>query len=273
MRKVIITAAVCGSKPTKAQNPAVPYTPAEIAESIFGCHKAGAAIAHVHVREPDGAASHRLELFSEVKERVRRACPIMLNFTTSGLNLKGEDVTDLRLAPVSLKPEIASLDVGSVNFRDKTFVNSPAFVRAAAQHMLAEGVKPEMEVFELGHIEQAKHLIKEGLVVAPPFFQLALGIQWGTPATPENLITMHRNLPEGAPWSVLGVGKAQLPMLAMGVLMGGHVRVGFEDNIYIRKGVLTRNNAEQVEMAVDVIRALQADVASVDEAKSILGIR
>ncbi len=271
MTKVIITAAVCGSNPTKAMNPAVPYTPAEIADEVVACSEAGAAIAHVHVRDPEtGAPSHRLDLFAEVIERVRARCPILLNLTTSGLNLRGDDITDERLVPITLRPELASLDIGSVNFRARSFINPPDFGETAAQRMRDHGVKPEIEVFDVGHIEQAKHLIDRGFFDDPPYFQLCMGIKWGIPATPENLLLMHRSLPAGVPWSALGVGRTQLPMITMSLLLGGHVRVGFEDNLYLRKGVLAESNAQFVEMAVHLAHTLHREVATPDDARAIL---
>ena len=273
MAKVIITAAVCGSNPTKEMNPAVPYTPAEIADEVVACSEAGAAIAHVHVRDPDsGTPSHRLDLFEDVVERVRSRCNILLNLTTSGLNLSGDNITERRLEPVTLKPELASLDVGSVNFSRFTFHNPPEFGEIAANKMRKYGVKPEIEVFDLGHIEQAKDMIDRGLFDRPPYFQLCMGIRWGVPATPEHLLMMHRSLPRDVPWSVLGVGKAQLSMITMAMLLGGNVRVGFEDNIYLRKGVLAKSNADFVHMACQLAHTLQKEVATPEDARDILNI-
>ncbi len=271
--KTIITAAVCGSNPTKEMNPAVPYTPAEIADEVVACCEAGAAIAHVHVREPDtGAPSHRFELFEEVVERVRNRCNIVLNLTTSGLNLKGDDLINRRLEPIKLKPELASLDIGSVNFTSAPFINSPEFGDTAATRMREAGVKPEIEVFDIGHIAQARSMIDKGLFEAPPYFQLCMGIRWGIPATPENLLMMYRNLPANVPWSVLGVGKNQLAMITMSLILGGHIRVGFEDNLYLKKGVLAKSNADFVKKAVLLSRSLDREVASPDEARKILGL-
>ena len=274
MSKVIITAAVCGSNPTKEMNPVVPYTPAEIADEVVACCEAGAAVAHVHVRDPDtGAPSHRFELFEEVVERVRARCNVILNLTTSGLNLSGEDVIEKRLEPIALKPEMASLDVGSLNFRSMTFHNPPEFGEIAATTMREQGVKPEIEVFDLGHIEQARDLVERGFFEEPPYFQLCMGIRWGIPATPENLLAMRRSLPEGAPWSVLGVGRDQLPMITLALLLGGHVRVGFEDNLYLRKGVLAKSNAEFVDKAVNLANAVHREPATPDEARALLGLK
>lgn len=274
--KVIITAAVCGSRPSKEMNPAVPYTPEEIADAAVACWRAGAAIAHIHVRDPrTGAPSSELHLFQEVLQRIRDRCDMVVNLTTSGLNVGGsspEEVIARRLEPVGLHPEICSLDVGSLNFPDRTFLNTPQWGEAAAQRMLVAGVKPEIELFDVGHLDQALDLIRRDLIPSPAYFQLCMGVRWGIPASPENLIFLHSKLPAGCQWSVLGVGRQQLPMITLGVLLGGHVRVGFEDNLYLRRGVLAASNAQQVEMAVAMIRALQKEPATPNEARQILVI-
>jgi 3-keto-5-aminohexanoate cleavage enzyme len=273
MSKVIVTAAVTGSRPTKAMNPAVPYTPEEIAKSAIDCHHAGAAVAHIHVRDPEtGKPDSRIELFREVVDRIRDQCDMLINLTTSGLHMIGPDVTDQRLEPVALRPELCSLDVGSINFQDAVFVNPPDWARIAAQRMRDYGVKPELEVFDAGHVYQALSLIEEGLIDAPPYLQLCMGVRWGIEATPENLFFMKSKLPLDARWSVLGVGRAQRTMAALGILLGGNVRVGFEDNIYLREGVLAKSNAQLVESAVELVRALDREPATPDEARHILAI-
>lgn len=273
MDKVIITAALTGSRTTKAHNPAVPYTPQEIAEDAVACWQAGAAVVHIHVRDPQtGAPSMDLALFREVVERIRARCDVVLNLTTSGLHLEGPDVLERRLAPVTLHPDLCSLDIGSVNFRDRVFLNPPAWGEVAARRMREHGVKPEIEVFDVGHVAQALDLIARGLVEDPPYFQLCMGVPWGIPATPENLLFLRSQLPPGARWSVLGVGRAQWTMVALGILLGGHVRVGFEDNVYLERGVLAASNAQMVEKAVRLVRDLGREVASVDEARAILGL-
>uniref|UniRef100_A0A7C1FIQ2 3-keto-5-aminohexanoate cleavage protein n=1 Tax=Caldilinea aerophila TaxID=133453 RepID=A0A7C1FIQ2_9CHLR len=273
MNKVIVTVAVNGSRPTKAMNPAVPYTPAEIADAAVEAYQAGAAIVHIHVRDPEsGAPSSRLELFAETLDRIRSRCDMLVNLTTSGLHVTGQDALEQRLATVQLRPDLCSLDIGSLNFRDRLFANPPAFGEEAARRMQAAGVKPEIEVFDIGHIDQALDLIGRGLIEPPPYFQLCMGVKWGIPATPENLLFMRSKLPADAQWSVLGVGAAQWTMVAMGMLLGGHVRVGFEDNLYLRKGVLARSNAELVEQAVRIAHALQREVATPSEARALLKI-
>jgi 3-keto-5-aminohexanoate cleavage enzyme len=271
--KVIITAAVTGSSPTKEMNPAVPYSPEEIAQSAVECHRAGAAIVHIHVRDPEtGGPDYRIELFREVVDRIRRECDMIINLTTSGYHLDGGNLIEKRLQPVALRPEICSLDLGSVNFRERAFVNPPQWGEAAAKRMLEVGVKPEIEVFDVGHIDQALDLIDKGLIDEPPYFQLCMGVKWGIAATPENLLFMKNKLPPTARWSVLGIGRAELPMIALGILLGGNVRVGFEDNIYLAKGVLAQSNARLVEMAVNLAGQLQREIATPSEAREILGI-
>ena len=270
---LIITAAVVGSRPMRSQHPGVPYTPAEIADAAIACAHAGAAIAHIHVRDPEtGRASSRLDYFAEVLERIRSATAMLVNLTTSGLDISAGDVTAQRLAVVDLAPDLCSLDVGSLNFRDRLFANPPAFGETAAARMLAVGVKPEIEVFDVGHIAQAVDLWRRGSIASPPYFQLCMGVPWGIPATLENLIFMHSKLPAGAVWSVLGVGRAQLPMITVGILLGGHVRVGFEDNLYLREGELAASNADFVRQAVGLAVQLQRPLATPAQARALLGL-
>ena len=278
VEKVIITAAVTGSTPTRELNPAIPYSPQEIAQSAIECWRAGAAIAHIHVRDPQtGAPELKLELFREAVDRIRSECDVLVNLTTSGLHLSGEgadaaNVIEKRLAPVTLRPDICSLDIGSVNIRDRVFLNPPEWAEVAAKRMRAYGVKPEIEVFDTGHLYQAVDLTERGLIDEPPWIQLCMGVKWGIQATPENLLFMKDKLPPGARWSVLGVGRAQLPMITLGILLGGGVRVGFEDNIYLRRGVLVKSNAELVELAVGLVHHLQREVATPGEARDMLRI-
>ena len=273
MAKTIVSVAVVGSGPTKEMNPAVPYTPKDIAQAAIESSRAGAAIAHIHVRDPEtGIVCSRLELFAEVVDRIRQESDILINLTTSGGNIPGKNIIEERLEPVTLKPEICSLDVGSLNFGDRMFLNPPEWGRAAAQRMREQGVKPEIEVFDAGHIRQAIHLISEGLFEDPPYIQLCMGAGWGIEATPDNMLFMKNLLPPDIPWSVMGVGRTQLPMITMGIILGGHIRVGFEDNIYLRRGVLLKSNAQMVEVAVNLVQQLQGEVATPSDAREILGI-
>jgi 3-keto-5-aminohexanoate cleavage enzyme len=272
--KIIVTVALTGSRPTKEMNPAVPYSPKEIVEAAVDCHKAGAAIVHIHVRDPKtGRPDSKIELFKEVLEGIRERCDLLVNLTTSGLFMGESDVISQRLQPVYLKPDLCSFDLGSINFRDRVFLNSPEWAEAAAKCMQKEGVKPEIEVFDVGHIYQAVDLIQRELIDDPPYFQLCMGVKWGMEASPENILFMKSKLPSNARWSVLGVGRDQLPMITMGILLGGNIRVGFEDNIYLRRGVLASSNAQMVEMAIDLAERLGREVATPREARQILGIK
>jgi 3-keto-5-aminohexanoate cleavage enzyme len=273
MEKLIITAAVCGSVPTRDKNPNVPYSPEEIAAEALRCWRAGAAIVHVHVREPrTGGPAFERALFAEVLERIRAESDMLVNLTTSGFNLEGPDVGEQRLMPVALAPELCSLDVGSLNFRGRIFLNPAEWVEEAAKRMRAAGVKPEMEVFDFGHIRQARDLVAQGLIADPPYFQLCMGVPWGVEADIEILLAMKGRLPAGSQWSVLATGPSQLPMTTHAILLGGHVRVGFEDNLYFSRGVLAESNALFVDRSVSLARLLQRDVATCEEARRILSI-
>jgi len=274
MDKLIITTAVCGSGPTREQNPHVPYSPAEIAAEALRCWEAGSTIVHVHVREPiTGEPAFDKALFGEVVERIRSQSDMLINLTTSGFNITGPDVGRQRLMPIELKPDLCSLDVGSLNLRGRVFINPAEWVELAAKEMRGAGVKPEMEVFDLGHIRQAKDLMKRGLLESPPYFQLCMGALWGIEGTLDALVEMKRRLPEGCQWSVLGVGTAQLPLTTHAMLMGGHVRVGFEDNLYLRKGVKADSNARFVERTVQLARVLDREVATCTETREMLGLK
>jgi 3-keto-5-aminohexanoate cleavage enzyme len=198
MDKLIITCAVCGSAPMRSQNPNIPYSPAEIAEEALRAWRAGASIVHVHVRDPrTGSPAFSRELFAETVERIRSESDLLVNLTTSGFNLQGPEAGELRLMPLQLLPELCSLDVGSLNFRGRVFVNDPAWVEHAARRMAEAGVKPEMEVFDLGHIRQATNLVELGHVADPPYFQLCLGVPWGVNGDLDALLAMKNRLPKG----------------------------------------------------------------------------
>jgi len=273
-KKIIITAAVTGSRTTKEMNPAVPYTPEETIQAALDCQKAGASIVHIHVRDPQtGAPDYKEETFREILEGIREKSDIIVNLTTSGFSLASTDMIDERIMPVYLKPDMCSYDLGSFNRRDKTFLNTPQWGKRAAVIMQEMGVKPEIEVFDVGHIQQANDFIERGLIDDPPYFQLCMGVKWGVGGEPEDLLFMKSKLPKGSLWSVLGVQKFQLPMITMSMILGGHVRVGFEDNIYLKKGVLFRDNAHAVEMAADLAERMGRNVATAQEARTMLGLK
>lgn len=286
-RPVIITCALTGGAPLSGKNKAVPVTPREIADSAIEAARAGAAIVHVHVRNPEtGQPSMRADLYRTTVQRIRNSgVDVIINLTTGpgARFVPGDDDPRIggagttlkpwpeRVAHVEeLKPEVCSLDVGSMNFGEHVFVNTPAYLRKMAEAIRNTGTKPELEVFDLGHIRLARSLVEDGLVAPPPLFQICLGIPWGAPATPESMLAMRNNLPTGALWAGFGIGAAQFPMVAQAVLLGGHVRVGLEDNLYLRRGALAPSNATLVERAAAIIDLLGEKPASVHEARSIL---
>jgi uncharacterized protein (DUF849 family) len=285
-RKVVITCALTGSADTVDKNPAVPVTPRQIAESALDAAKAGAAVVHVHVRDPDtGQASMDPALYREVVARVRDSgSEVVLNLTTGagGRFMPGDNEatqpgpgTTLTTPAVrtrhveELRPEICSLDVATMNFGENAFVNVPKHLRDMAGRAKASGVKPELEVFDTGHVELAKKLIADGHIDTPPLFQLCLGIPYGAPATPESMIHLRNLLPEGAVWSAFGISRHEFPMVALAVMLGGNVRVGLEDNLYLSHGELAPSNAALVEKAAGIIETMGAEVATPAEARGI----
>ena len=287
---VFITCALTGSGDSVRKSPHVPVTPAQIAAAALEAHAAGAAIVHIHVRDPaTGAPSRSTLLYREVVERIRaRNTELILNLTggMGGDILFGPDEAPLNLAKgtdfvgpaerighiLELLPEIASLDCGSLNFDEQLYGTTPRYLREMASAYRARGVRPEIEVFELGHIELARALMSEGLIESSALFQLCLGIRYGAPATPQAMLAMRDALPPGVTWSAFGVGRLQMPMVAQAVLLGGNVRVGLEDNLYLEKGLLA-TNGQLVERAVKLIELLGARVLSSRETREQLGLR
>ncbi|HSR09844.1 MAG TPA: 3-keto-5-aminohexanoate cleavage protein [Thermodesulfobacteriota bacterium] len=287
MEKVIITVATTGSRPTREENPNLPITAEEIANAAYECYNEGASIVHVHVRDPKtGKRSMAFEHYADAYERIRAKCNIIINLSTGagGQLIIGPDnqprmdqsfmaTPEKRVEHVlKLKPEMCSLDVGSANQRDGVFVNAEVVVDKMAELMKAAGVKPELEVFDVGHIQIAARLINLGLVEKNAHFQLCMGTRMGVAGTPKNALHMAESLPPGVTWSIFGVAATQIPMAGIGVLLGGHVRVGFEDNLYMKRGQLAKSNAELVKRAADIARHLNRDVATVEEARKILGL-
>jgi len=274
MEKLIITAAVTGSGPTRENNPNLPYSPVEIADEIVRSSEAGASIAHVHVRDPEtGAPAFEMDYFREVRDAVRSRCDILLNFTTSALNLSGENVMEQRVGPTAFSPELCTLDIGSMNFRNRVFINPPEWGPYCTKIARERGVKPELECFDTGHISLCKFLIDDGLVEPPYLFQLCMGTAGGIGASSKDFVFMIEALPdENVVWTSLGIGRHQFPIAVMSIINGGHVRVGFEDNVYLSKGVLAKSNAELVEKAVRLARELGRDIATPDDARRVLNI-
>lgn len=285
-----VTCAVTGSGDSASKSSYVPVTPAQIAAAALEAHGAGAAIVHLHVRDPaSGKASRDPALFREVYERIRSVNSEVIINLTGGMGgdlLFGPDDAPLTFAAgtdfvgpqqriahvLELLPEIGTLDCGSLNFDESLYGTTPRLLRHMARAYRACGVRPEIEVFELGHIELAKQLMSEGLLEAPTLFQLCLGIKYGAPATSATMLAMREALPPNVCWSAFGVGRMQMPMVAQAVLLGGNVRVGLEDNLYLERGVLA-TNASLVERACQIVQLLGARVLSAAETRERLGLK
>lgn len=289
-RSVIVTCAVTGSQPSFQRHPNIPITPEQIASQAVNAARAGAAMVHVHVRNPKtGAAVSDTALYREVSERIAASgVDVIINLTTgyggrfvpSDSNPRVADDNqsnligpELRTAHVvELAPEVCSLDVATMNFGEQVFMNTPAHLRVMADRIKAAGVKPEIEVFEPGHILLAAHLIEQGHLLAPAHFQFCLGIKWSMPATVEAMKFMISLLPARSTWSAFGISRFQFPMVAAAVDLGGHVRVGLEDNLYLSKDVFAPDNAALVAKAVQIIQARGQKVATATEARQQLGL-
>lgn len=287
---VIVTCAVTGSGDTAGKHPDLPITPEQIANAALEAREAGAAVAHIHVRDPEtGQGSRDVELYREVVERIRDAGSDVIINLTSGMGgdlmvnaddpAKQDPGTDLvdgltRLAHVeALRPDICTLDCGSMNFGEgnSVVINTPHVLRVMAKRVLELGVKPEMEVFDTGQLWFAKTMYEEGLVADPPMYQICLGIPYGAPADTAHMKAMADAMPPGAVWAGFGISRMQMPMVAQAVLLGGHVRVGLEDNLYLERGVLA-SNGQLVEKAIRIIRDMGARTLDPTEARKLLKI-
>lgn len=270
MGKLIITAAICGAEVTKEHNPAVPYTVEEIAREAESAYKAGASIIHLHVREDDGTPTQSKARFKECIDAIRERCPdVIIQPSTGGaVGMTDEE----RLQPTELFPEMATLDCGTLNFGgDEIFVNTENTIINFAKIMNERNIKPEIEVFDKGMVDYAIGFNKKGYIKSPMHFDFVLGVQMS--ATARDLAFMVDSIPEGSTWTVAAVGRHQFPMAAMGIAMGGHVRVGFEDNIYYNKGELAKSNGQLVERVVRLAKELGREIATPDEAREILSLK
>ncbi|WP_077622754.1 3-keto-5-aminohexanoate cleavage protein [Sediminibacillus massiliensis] len=287
--KVLLTAAVTGAGDTIKKNPNVPVTPKEIAESAIDSAKAGATIAHVHARDPEtGGISHSVDYYREIVDRIRESeTDVIINITSGGggdflpsleTPAAGGDGTDIqtpeeRHKPVGeLLPEMCTLDCGSVNFGNMIYFSPTDWLRQQAKLIQESGVKPELECFDTGHLRFANQLISEGLIEDDPMFQFCLGIPWGAEADVETMNYMKNRIPQNAHWSAFGIGRMQIPVAAQSALLGGNVRVGLEDNIYLSKGVVARND-QLVDKAVNMLNANGQQPMSPQEARKYLGLR
>ena len=291
-RNVIVSCAVTGSGDSVGKHPAIPVTPEEIATAAIEAAKAGAAIAHIHVREPDtGKPSRRVELYREVVEQIRSSdVDVIINLTTGmgGDLFLGPDDEPLNFSEATdcvgmmeriehveeLLPEICSLDCGSFNYGEGNYVyiSTPNMLEQGAKRLQEIGVKPELEVFELGQLSFAKYMMTQGLLDSPPLFQVCLGIRWAAEANTASFKTMVDALPDDCNWGGFGVGAMEMPMVAQAVLLGGNVRVGLEDNLYLEKGVFA-SNAQLVEKARNIIQLMGCSIQTAAEARQTLGLR
>lgn len=270
MDKLIITVAMTGAEVTKEQQPALPITPEEIGMAAAACVKAGASIVHLHARNDDGSSTQSAERYAQIIAEVRQRCNAIIQVSTGGaVGMSAQE----RIAPVALKPEMATLSMGSVNFGDDVFLNAPADIRTFLAEMNAHGVLPELEIFDAGMLATANAWIRKGLLPSKVHMDFVLGVPGAMPGTPEALMYLRSQLPPEATWTVAGIGAAQLPLGAMAMILGGHVRTGFEDNVYYRKGELATSNAQLVERLTQLADLLGRPVATPDEARAILGIR
>jgi uncharacterized protein (DUF849 family) len=291
-REVILTCAVTGAGDTVGKHPAIPVTPAQIAAAAIEAAQAGATVAHMHVRDPaTGRFSRDVDLYAEVVERVRASGTDVIINLTAGMGgdfelgpderpYQAGPNTDLigpleRLVHVEkLRPEICTLDCGTLNFGDGNtiYISTPDYLRRGAKRIRELGVKPELEIFDTGHLWFVKQMLAEGLLEQPLMMQFCLGIPWGAPADTISMKAMADNAPPGAIWAGFGIGRMQMPMVAQAVLLGGHVRVGLEDNLYLDRGVFA-SNASLVERAVQIIRLMGGRVVTPQEARVKLGLR
>ena len=289
--EVIVTCAVTGAGDTLGKHPEVPVTPEQISNAAIAAAKAGASVAHIHVRDPEtGLGSRDTNLFKEVVERIRDSeTDVVINLTAGmggdwvpseenpSMPGPGTDMIgpEERLAHVKeIHPEICSLDCGTMNFGNgnEIYISPPGYLREMASMIQEWGVKPELEVFELGQIRFAKQMIKEGLINEPPMFQICLGIPWGAEQTVDSMKVMKDELPTNASWASFGIGRMQMPMAAAAVAMGGNVRVGLEDNLYLEKGVLASND-QLVTRVIEIIQRMGSRVLSPKETRDKLKLK
>ena len=270
MKKLVITVAVNGSLTSREMNPNVPLTPGEIGEDAARCREAGAAMVHTHARNPEGKASLCPDTFEKIHHAIVARSDIIVQLSTGG---RADMNIEARGEPVSrIRPEMASLTTGSVNFPDQVYVNSEQDVEYLAGVLAEAGTKPEMEIFEAGMVANALRLAEKGLVNQPMHFDFVLGMRGGQPANARTLLFLSESIPPESTWTVAALGRHQLPMATLAIVMGGHVRVGLEDNLYYRKGELATNE-QLVQRIARLAGELGREVASPDEAREILGLQ
>ena len=274
MDKLIITAAICGAEVTKEQNPAVPYTVEEIVREAKSAVDAGAAIVHLHVRHDDGTPTQSRDRFQECEEAILKECPNVILIPSTGGAVGMTPDERLQSTDTTPLPEMATLDCGTCNFGDEIFDNTMPTMRAFGKRMMERGIKPEYECFEMGHLDTILTMARKGEVPGAPMqFNFVLGVPGCTPATVDNLCWLVKNIPAGSTWTATGIGRHAFTLAAPTIVMGGNVRVGFEDNLYLERGVLAKSNGELVDKVVRMAKLLGRPVANSDEAREILGLK
>lgn len=271
MEKLIITAAITGAELDKAKCPILPITPEEQGKAAKECIEAGASVIHLHVRDDKGNPSQELSHFRRSTERIVKECPkgTVIQFSTGGA--VGEKI-EKRIAPLELKPHMASFNLGTINFGEDIFVNTFAEMRGLAAAFKKYGIIPEFEIYDAGHIDNLKKLIKEGVVTPPYHCQFVLGVPGALNGDIASLVFLIQQLPPESSWAVAGIGKYELPLAIHAIAMGGHVRVGLEDNLYYAKGQPAKSNAELVARITRIAKEAGRQVASPEDARAILGI-
>jgi 3-keto-5-aminohexanoate cleavage enzyme len=264
-----LTAAIVGAELTRAQTPHLPIKPKEVADEAARCRDAGAAVIHLHARNDDGSNTQSTERFAEVIDAIRQKCDCILQPSTGGA--VGMSIAE-RAGPLACGPEMATLNCGTINFGDDVFVNSRADIRALAAKIRAAGSTPELECYEVGHVEEALLLAEEGAIGAPLHFQFVLGIKGAISAREDVVHWMRSLVPGGSTWGVAAVGKSQQPMTELAMRLGGHARVGLEDNIYLSKGVLSEGSSPLVGRAAAYARSIGREPADPGRARTMLGI-
>ena len=272
MDKLIISACICGAEVTKEQNPNVPYTVEEIVREAKSAYDAGAALIHLHVRWDDGTPTQSKERFQECVDAIRKECPDVIIQPSTGGAVGMTDLERLESTDIVPTPEMATLDCGTCNFGgDEIFTNTDTTIENFARIMKEKGIKPELEVFDKGMIDTAlKVADRKGLLVHPMHFDFVLGVQMT--ATIRDLVFMAESIPAGSTWTATGLGKNAWHIAAATISLGGHVRVGFEDNLYMEKGVLAESNGQKVAKAVEIAKLLGREIATPDEAREILSL-
>ena len=271
MNKLIISACICGAEVTKENNPAVPYTVEEVVREAKSAYDAGAALIHLHVRWDDGTPTQDKGRFQEMVDAIRKECPDVIIQPSTGGAVGMTDLERLQSTEITPTPEMATLDCGTCNFGgDEIFINTDNTIANFGDIMQERGIKPECEVFDKGMIDLALKAAKKGHIKYPIHFDFVLGVQMT--ATVRDLVIMATSIPADSTWTATGIGKNAWGIAAATIAMGGHVRVGFEDNVYMSKGVLAKSNGEMVERVVQMAKLLNREVATPAEAREILGL-